>query len=267
VPIGQLRRSTSIYAAYRLSQLLLQVEVWIFLCLLSAGVLAFRRRFVPSRRLLLLGFALFYGASITPTAKALIGPLESRYPPFLTGRQPTYDAIVVLAGAIRRQPPEDSYTILGTESLDRLICGINLLKEASASLLVLSGGVSDLFGPTPAVASVIKDQALRLGTPPNAIMIETHSRTTAESAVEVRRLLPDAQRIVIASSAYHLPRAVALFKKQGFAEVIPAPCYYEITGKDFVATDFIPGYQRLRLVDSAIHEYVGIAVYRALGKL
>jgi uncharacterized SAM-binding protein YcdF (DUF218 family) len=255
------------YVAYRLSQLFLQVELWIFLCLLAAGVLALGRRFLPSRRLLLLGVALFYGVSIAPTAKALIGPLESQYPPFLTGREQTYDAIVVLAGAIRRQPAVGSYTILGTESLDRLICGINLLKDGSAPLMVLTGGVSDPFRHTPAVASVMKDQAVWLGTPPNAILIETHSRTTAESAVEVRRLLPDAQRIVLASSAYHLPRAVALFKKQGFAEVIPAPCYYEITGKDFVVTDLIPGYESLRLVDFAIHEYVGAAVYRVLGRL
>ena len=255
------------YAVYRLSQLFLQVEFWIFLCLLAAGVLAVRRRFLPSRRLLLLGVALFYGVSIAPTAKALIGPLESRYPPFPTGREQTYDAIVVLGGGIQRQPPVDTYTILGTESLDRLICGINLLKEAAAPLLVLTGGDSDLFRHTPADASVMKDQALRLGTPPNAVLIETHSRTTAENAVEVRRLLPGAQRIVLTSSAYHLPRAVALFKKQGFAEVIPAPCYYEITGRDFVVTDLIPGYKRLRLVDFAIHEYVGSAVDRALGRL
>ena len=255
------------YAAYRLSQVFLRVELWIFFCLLAAGVLALRRRFLPCRRLLLLGVALFYGVSIAPTAKALIGPLESRYPPFLTGRNQTYDAIVVLGGGIQRQLPGDTYTIFGTESLDRLICGINLLKEAVAPLLVLAGGDSDPLRQTSSDASVMQDQALRLGTPPNAILIETRSRTTAENAVEVRRLLPDAQRIVLTSSAYHLPRAVALFKKQGFAEVIPAPCYYEITGRDFVVTDLFPGYERLRLVDVAIHEYVGIAVYRALGKL
>lgn len=255
------------YAAYRLSQLLLQVELWIFLCLLAASVLALRRRFLPSRRFLLVGVALFYGVSIVPTAKALISPLESRYPPFLTGSEQTYDAIVVLGGAVQPEPAGDSYTILGTESLDRLVCGVNLFNQAAAPLLVLAGGVSDPFLHTPAVASVIKDQALRLGIPPNAIMIETHSRTTAENAVEVRRLLPDAQRIVLTSSAYHLPRAVALFKKQGFAEVIPAPCYYEITRKDFVVTDLIPGHESLRLVDFAIHEYVGTAVYRALGRL
>ena len=255
------------YAVYRLSQLFLQVEVWIFLCLLAAGVLALGRRFLPSRRFLLLGVTLFYAVSIAPTAKALIGPLESRYPPFLPDREQTYEAIVVLAGAIQRQPPADSYTILGTESLDRLICGINLLKEAAAPLLVLTGGGSDPLRPTPAEASVMQDQALRLGIPPYAVLIETHSRTTAESAVEVRRLLPEARRIVLVSSAYHLPRAVALFKKQGFAEIMPAPCYYEITGNDFIVTDLIPGYERLRLVDAAIHEYVGIAVYRALGRL
>ena len=196
--------SNSMYAAYRLAQLFLRAELWIFFCLLAAGVLALGRRFLPSRRFLLLGIALFYAVSITPTAKALIGPLESRYPPFPTGRGQTYDAIVVLAGGIQRQPPVDTYTILGTQSLDRLICGINLLKEAAAPLLVLTGGVSDHFRPTPAEASLMKDQALRLGIAAHAILIETHSRTTAESAVEVRRLLPDAQRIVLTSSTYHL---------------------------------------------------------------
>jgi uncharacterized SAM-binding protein YcdF (DUF218 family) len=99
------------------------------------------------------------------------------------------------------------------------------------------------------------------------ILTETRSRTTAESAIEVRRLVPNAQRIVLTTSAYHLPRAMALFKKQGFAEVIPAPCYYEVTGKDFMITDLLPGADRIKLVNVAIHEYVGIAIYWALGRL
>ena len=255
------------YAAYRLSQLLLQVELWIFLCLLAAGLLALRRRFLPSRRFLWVGMFLFYGLSIAPVGKALIGPLESRYPPFLPGREQSYDAIVVLAGGIRWQPPVDAFTILGTQSLDRLICGINLLQTTTTPLIVLSGGVADPFGRSVPEASAMTALALRLGLAPNRILTETHSRTTAESAVEVRRLLPNAQRIVLTTAAYHLPRAMALFRKQGFAEVIAAPCDYEVTGKDFVITDILPAADSMKLVNVAIHEYLGIAAYWFMGRL
>jgi uncharacterized SAM-binding protein YcdF (DUF218 family) len=255
------------YAAYRLSQLLLQVELWIFFCFLAAGLLALKRRFLPSRKFLWLGIFLFYGLSIAPTAKALIGPLESWYPPFHQGREQSYDAIVVLSGGIRWQPPMDAYTILGTQSLDRLICGINLLQTTTTPVMVLSGGVADPFGRSALEASAMEALALRLGIAPTAILTETRSRTTAESATEVRRLMPNAQRIVLTTAAYHLPRAMASFKKQGFAQVIPAPCYYEVTGKGFVFTDLLPESGKMALVDLAIHEYLGIAVYRALGRL
>ena len=255
------------YAVYRLSQLLLQVELWIFLCFLVAGVLALRRRFLPARRFLWLGIFLFYGLSIAPTAKALISPLESRYPPFLPGRGQSYDAIVVLSGGIRWQPPVDDYTVLGTQSLDRLICGINLLQTTTTPVMVLSGGVADAFERAALEASAMKALALRLGLAPNVILTEISSRTTAESAIEVRRLMPNAQRIIITTNAYHLPRAMAVFRKQGFAEVIPAPCYYEVSGKDFMITDLLPGADRLELANVAIHEYMGIAVYWAVGRL
>ncbi len=255
------------YAVYRSSQLFLEVELWIFICLASAAYFALRRRFLSARRLLLLGVLLIYLMGLTPIAKALIDPLEGRYPPLTPGQKVSSDAIVVLAGGIRWQPPIKSYTVLGTQSLDRLICGMDLLKEGSAPVLVLSGGEAQVSRHPAIEASVMKDQALRLGIPQDAILTETLSRTTAESAVEVRRLLPNAQHIVLSTSAIHLPRAVALFKKQGFEAILPAPCSYEVTDEAFSAMDLLPRLASIRLIDQAIHEYVGMAVYKALGKL
>ena len=255
------------YAVYRLSQLFLEVELWIFVCLVAAAFFSLRRRFLLSRRLLLLALLLTYVMGLTPLAKALIGPLENHYPPLLPGQKVSSDAIVVLSGGIRWQPPIHSHTILGTQSLDRLICGIDLFKDGSAPLIVFAGGVAQVSGRPAMEASAMKDQALRLGIPQDAILTETQSRTTSESAAEVRRLLPNAQRILLTTAASHLPRAVALFRKQGFAEIIPAPCSYEVTGEEFTPLDLLPRLNSMRLIDSAIHEYVGIAVYKALGKL
>jgi uncharacterized SAM-binding protein YcdF (DUF218 family) len=255
-----------VYVVFQLAQMFLVVEFWIFICLLGASYFALRRRFLQSRRFLLLALLLFYILGLTPVAKALIGPLETRYSPLVPGREIASDAIVVLAGGIRWQPLIHTQTILGTQSLDRLICGINLLKDGSSPFLVLAGGNVQVSGRPMIEASAMKDLALRLGIPQDAILTETRSRTTAESAVEVRRLLPNAQRIVLATAAYHLPRTVAVFKKQGF-EIIPAPCSYEVTGEEFTPLDLLPRVSSMKLINMAIHEYAGIAVYKTLGKL
>jgi uncharacterized SAM-binding protein YcdF (DUF218 family) len=255
-----------VYVVSRLAQMFLVVELWIFICLLGAAYFALRRRFLQSRRLLLLGLLLIYFLGLTPVAKALIGPLETRYPPLVPGQEVSADAIVVLSGGIRWQPLIHTHTILGTQSLDRLICGINLLKDGSSPFLVLAGGNAQVSGRSMIEAFAMKDLAIRLGIPEDAILTETHSRTTAESAAEVRRLLPNAQRIVLATAAYHLPRTVAVFKKQGF-EIIPAPCSYEVTGQEFTLLDLLPRVSSMMLINLAIHEYAGMAVYKTLGKL
>ncbi len=101
-----------------------------------------------------------------------------------------------MSGGIRWQPPIHSHTILGTESLDRLICGIHLFKAASSPFLVLTGGDAQASARPALEALAMQDEAVRFGIPKEAILTETQSRTTAESAVEVRRLLPNARRIV-----------------------------------------------------------------------
>ncbi|MGH8056620.1 MAG: YdcF family protein, partial [Candidatus Entotheonellia bacterium] len=67
-------------------------------------------------------------------------------------------------------------------------------------------------------------------------------------------------------SALHLPRAVSLFRKEGF-HVIPAPCDYAVSSDPLVLTDFLPSGGTLSSTGSAVHEYVGIAIYWVIGRL
>jgi uncharacterized SAM-binding protein YcdF (DUF218 family) len=256
------------HALYKETQLLLTPELWIFSCLIVAWLL-FRspRRQASARWFLLVAIALFYILGTGPAGKTLIGALEARYQPPTPLEMQGHDALVVLAGGIKRQPPNGSPTILGTLSLDRLICGVTLFKEGRAPVLVLSGGIGDAFQKSPPEADEMRNLAIRLGVPPSALVSETGSRTTAESAVEVRRALPRLRRILLVTSAFHLPRATALFRKQGFEQVTPVPCGYELSTTDFGLKDLIPSIFGFRLVTYAVHEYVGIAVYRMLGRL
>ena len=81
-------------------------------------------------------------------------------------------------------------------------------------------------------------------------------------------------RILLVTSAAHMPRAVELFKAQGL-DVIPAPTDYAVTEtewKNLISPDittqvfnFIPNSSSLSLTTNIMKEYVGILVFRLKG--
>jgi uncharacterized SAM-binding protein YcdF (DUF218 family) len=254
------------YLTYKLLQLVLRPELWIFACLLVAWALGRSpRRHRSARRLLLVGLLLFYVLGIAPTGQVLLRWLESLYPaPAVAGK--SFDAVVVMSGGNVPDMETGQATIIGTDSINRVICGMRIVRKTGTRTLVLTGGVGDPFSRIPPDAEAMRDFAIEFGIPPSSIVTEVDSRHTAASAAEVRRMLPEAHRIVVVTAASHLPRSVALFRKQGF-EVTPAPCSYFATTLRWSPIDFLPSAGGLELVNLAIHEYVGIAAYWLLGRL
>ena len=218
------------------------------------------------RWLLLVGILPFYILGIKPTGEALLRPLELWYAPFRDGEGHSYDAVVVLSGRTQWQPQTETWTILGTNSLDRLVCGMRVVRKGAAPILVVSGGVGDPFGLATPVTDTMREFAIKFGIPTSAILTENKSRSTAEQAEEVRRVLPNTRRIVLVTDASHLPRSTAVFRKQGF-DVAPYPCTYLTSAGSWEPLDFLPSSEGFYLVYTAIHEYVGIAAYKVMGYL
>jgi len=81
-------------------------------------------------------------------------------------------------------------------------------------------------------------------------------------------------RILLVTSAIHMPRAVGLFEHQGF-EVVPAPTDFQVTEArpDLPFRVLWPNYlfglfptsENLNDTTQALKEYIGIAVYRLRG--
>ena len=112
--------------------------------------------------------------------------------------------------------------------------------------------------------------AIRLGVPEAAIMLDDRSRTTYENAVSVKRVLGQAS-ILLVTSASHMPRAAALFRKQGF-DVTPAPCTYNVRDwpgfwSDLDLFDFIPRLEGFYESSLVLSEIVGTITYWVAGKL
>lgn len=144
-------------------------------------------------------------------------PLPGAWTRWLTGNRwdaPAGDTLVVLAAD---SPHVDG--LLGQSSYFRAITAVRAWREAHFRTVVLSGGLG--------TAESMADYMVSQGVPRETIRIEDRSLSTNENARFTAQLLApaDAGRIALLSSDFHMRRAVAVFEKAGFRNlvVVPAP--------------------------------------------
>ena len=202
-------------------------------------------------------FAGFYGLGISPVTSFLLMPLEGRYPTL--ERPPEgIGAIVVLTGgeAWGRERPITSD--LSEVSLERLVEAIRLWRLSGGRTRILFVGGIGAPGRR-AEAPLVARAALALGVPPEAVDWESSSRNTYENALAVKGILGK-ERFVLVTSAFHMPRAMWVFRRLGMTPV-PAPCGQE--GQDtYTPYDYIPQAINLWHSAHALREYLALLWYR-----
>jgi uncharacterized SAM-binding protein YcdF (DUF218 family) len=97
------------------------------------------------------------------------------------------------------------------------------------------------------------------------MLIERDSRNTVESVNALRRFVGD-KSIILVTSAYHMKRAVAMFKKMGM-NVVPAPTDYMSEQKKVSIYSLIPKANHLLTSSTAFYEYISFIWYRVNGKV
>ncbi|MGH7288005.1 MAG: YdcF family protein [Myxococcota bacterium] len=217
---------------------------------------------------LALALLLLWGGGCRWTSESLVRSLERFSRPPEPGLQA--EAIVVLGGFMQPAlPPRRAVEI--SDAGDRALEAARLWREGRAPRLVVTGGPWDASQGPHSESSATAELLGFLGVPADAILHENRSRTTRENALEVKRLLAPLgiQRILLVTSALHMPRAAALFRAQGF-EVIPAPTDFlvvEIGQRSFQleVLTLLPNVDSLSLTTRALHEWMGMAVAAVLG--
>jgi uncharacterized SAM-binding protein YcdF (DUF218 family) len=252
------------YLVWHLLQPLAIFLIWMGVVV---GWLWYRRRETPKCLLVVtIPYVLLFLFSMPAVAYVLRGSLEWRYPA-LSQRPPDTDAIVVLSGGFYPADGPRTQPELDEETQGRCLCALELYRQGKPCPILMSGGPSS--DPTwPTYAEVMRDFIIRLGANPADILVENQSRTTYENAVESRLLLEKnhLRKSVLVTSSYHLPRAVACFRKQGI-EVIPCGCQYRATPEDKSRYGFVPNSTALEESRRAWHEWIGIAYYWLRGRI
>jgi uncharacterized SAM-binding protein YcdF (DUF218 family) len=207
-------------------------------------------------------------------ATGLVRSLEWQHLP--TAELPTAEAIVVLGGGVRPESPPRPWVDLA-EAGDRVLYGARLYQAGKAPILILSGGRIEWKGGGPPESADMAKLAEAMGVPSSAIVQDPTSLNTYENAVNVRKILAERQinRVLLVTSAMHMPRSLLIFQKQGI-EAIAAPTDFLVTEQDLrepesspqaVILNSIPDADYLQQLTRALKEYVGTVVYRLRGWL
>ena len=178
-----------------------------------------------------------------------------------------YDAVVALGGG-ERVSQHDLLGFAVSDGYSRNLTVIELVRSGQAKTLVL-GGSCDALPGQPDVPSMqaVQDWVVDWGLVPyDAVTNLGLCRNTHDEAVAFRKLARSRgwSKVILVTSALHLRRAVALFKKQGI-EVTPVAADFQVMGVPQDPFSPFPREHRLFLLTLYLHEKIGWAVYRARG--
>lgn len=230
------------------------------------GCLLLLTRFASAgRKLATLSLLALAICGFTPVGSLLLHPLEDRFPAWVPGADaPT--GIIILGGTTKPEVSAFRGRPVSDIGVDRLITGAMLARRYPAARVIYSGGSPELRPKDLREADYAVQILSDLGVPKERVEVEDKSRNTGENAAFSKTLADPGpgDRWLLVTSAYHMPRAIGLFRAAGFAvEAVPTGWLTSGQGAWFDLGNFASS---LLLVHIATREWIGLAVYRALGK-
>lgn len=190
---------------------------------------------------------------------AVIG-LGQRWPPLppISGEDP--QVVLVFTGGVQG---DTEAAPLNGASLERLLAAGEAARRWPAAAILFSGGPK--AGEVRGAAEKMAALAGNLGVDPGRVVVEKTAQTTRDNALQCSRILREKgwSRVVLVTSPGHMARARAALLKTGINSRPFSPDPPARSG--FGPGDLIPSVEALAASDAALHEMIGILVYRILG--
>ena len=175
------------------------------------------------------------------------------------------DGILILGGG------NDPDIVLGRNALtvdpalSRQVAASVLARRYPTARIVFTGGSGDPRRQNVSESTSAFRILTALGVSPARLILEKKSRNTWENFVFTKALVKPkpGETWLLATSAFHMPRAMAIAKRVGWP-IEPWPTDYMTAKKiRFAPEDLI---LNLEKTDTVFREYAGILVYRLSGK-
>ena len=205
----------------------------------------------------------------------LIDPLENRWP-VLAGeelaalqahhqatstqadhRDPVY--VIVLGSGHTPDPRLEPGQMLTPKVTMRLTEALRVHRMLPESRLVTSAPAPTRSHSSYTQAEALRDAAIALGADPDRIHIQPDPNSTCEEARAFVRDHGPGTRVVIATTATHMRRAMMIFEQQG-ALPVAAPTNF-VRKKDpdrpILIRDYLPSAENIDALEHTIKEYAG----------
>lgn len=202
-----------------------------------------------------------YLASTPLVARWVAESLERQNPPVDPVTMPVADAIVVLGGSMYATVGPDGTTLLyARHASDRFETAMQAFNAARAPIIAFGGGGTGVPG-TPTEGEWNRARAIARGAPTDRAIAGPVALYTSDESEGIARVLRErgVKRIILCSSAVHLPRARMNYEKLGF-EVTPLPSDFATRGaaEDWSWALLIPRGMALSQVDAGVKEWMGL---------
>jgi uncharacterized SAM-binding protein YcdF (DUF218 family) len=178
-----------------------------------------------------------------------------------------YKLGIMLTGTTLSLKPNDR--VYFQRGADRVVHTVQLYKMGLIEKILISGGTGRLVGEAEPEADLVKKAMLLMGVPEEKIIIENETRNTYESAVEVRKMLADSlyknSEIVLVTSAFHMRRSLACYRKAGLEPEAFSTDFYSHQRVFYIDTLFIPKVEALVTWNKLAKEWLGFVAYKIAG--
>ncbi|HYG21124.1 MAG TPA: YdcF family protein [Ohtaekwangia sp.] len=175
---------------------------------------------------------------------------------------------IVLTGATIPLLQPDDRVYFG-RGADRVTHTVQLYKLGLIQKILISGGSGSLYDVDEPEANKFKKAMVMMGVPENDIMIENETRNTHESAAAVKQMLDSlgyrAENCLLITSAFHMRRSLACYRKVGLAIAPFATDYYANIRSYHVDSFIIPKLEALTIWHKLVKEWTGLLAYRMAG--
>ena len=202
-----------------------------------------------------------YLASTPLVARWVAESLERQNPPVDPVTMPVADAIVVLGGSMYATVGPDGTTLLyARHASDRFETAMQAFSAGRAPIIAFGGGGTGVPG-TPTEGEWNRARAIARGAPTDRAIAGPVALYTSDESEGIARVLRErgVKRIILCSSAVHLPRARMNYEKLGF-EVTPLPSDFATRGtaEEWSWALLIPRGMALSQVDAGVKEWMGL---------
>ncbi len=152
---------------------------------------------------------------------------------------------------------------------DRLFQPLALYHQGRVKRLIFTGGSGSIEFPEKREGLYVQKYLRSIHVPDTALVIESNSKNTYENAINTKRLLDSLHikgNFLLVTSGFHMPRAMAVFKKAGFENLTPYVTN-RASGLRRYTFDhlFIPNPGAMHSFEFLLHEWLGFMIYKLKG--